>query len=98
MSSWFVYMIRAADESLYTGVATDVERRLKEHRDGVRGARYLRGRAPLELVYQCELEEQGLALRVESRLKKLPKADKESLVSSRPDRDGLLETLQITDS
>ena len=96
MSEWHLYVVRAADGSLYTGVATDVARRLDEHQAGARGARYLRGRAPLELVYERLIGDRGLALKLESRLKKLPKADKESLVLSDPDRHELLERMGIS--
>lgn len=61
--AWHVYIVRTRDGSFYTGVTTDVARRLAEHRaaDG-RGARFLRGRAPLEIVYRRMLGEHGLAL------------------------------------
>jgi putative endonuclease len=97
MSHWSVYMVRAADGSLYTGVATDVDRRFEEHsQGGPRAARYLRGRGPLELLYQARLGEQGLALRVEGRLKRLDKSAKEDVVRSRPDPDELLDLLNLS--
>lgn len=96
MSDWHVYVVRAADESLYTGIATDVARRLEEHRDGgPRAARYLRGRSPLELVYLSRVGERGLALRVERRLKRLSKERKEALVASRPEAEELLALLGV---
>ena len=52
MTAWFIYIIRCADGSLYTGITTDVSRRFAEHaRSGPRAARYLRGRGPLTLVF-----------------------------------------------
>jgi putative endonuclease len=82
MSAWSVYLVRCSDGSLYTGVATDVERRLEEHERGEgRGAKYLRGRGPLELVLEHEVGERGDALRLEARIKKLSRARKELLVS-----------------
>jgi predicted GIY-YIG superfamily endonuclease len=51
MGEWSVYLIRAAGDVLYTGIATDVDRRIEEHRTG-RGSKYLRGRGPLVLVYR----------------------------------------------
>jgi putative endonuclease len=96
MSEWSVYMVRAGDGSLYTGVATDVDRRFGEHsQGGPRAARYLRGRGPLELLYQARLGGQGLALRVEGRLKRLDKAAKEGVASTRPDPEVLLSLLGL---
>jgi putative endonuclease len=77
MKTWSVYLLRCADGSLYTGIATDVSRRLAEHAEGEKGAKYLRGRGPLELVFHQEIGDRGLALKVEHRVKRLPKADKE---------------------
>ncbi len=74
-------MVRCRYNSLYTGIATDVTRRLQEHRDGALGARYLRGRAPLELVGQWTVGDRSMALRVERRLKRLDKAAKEQLLA-----------------
>jgi putative endonuclease len=92
-------MVRAADGSLYTGVATDVDRRFEEHsQGGQRAARYLRGRGPLELLYQALLGEQGLALRVEGRLKRLDKADKEEIVRWHPDPEALLGLLDLSNT
>ncbi|MBC8328968.1 MAG: GIY-YIG nuclease family protein [Planctomycetes bacterium] len=79
MDSWFLYLVRCADGSLYTGIATDVERRFEVHRSG-KGARYLRGRGPLELVFRQPAGSRGLALQLESRVKRLAKRDKEALV------------------
>ena len=80
-TSWFIYLVRCKDGTLYTGIATDVARRLAEH-DGStgRGAKYLRGRQPLELLLARELGSRESALRVEHRIKRLPRAGKESLV------------------
>jgi putative endonuclease len=77
---WYLYIIRCRDGSLYTGIATDVARRLAAHRAG-KGAKYLRGRGPLTLVYQTRIGSKALALRVERRVKALPKAKKEQLVA-----------------
>ena len=77
---WWVYVVRCGGGALYTGIATDVERRLAEHRAG-RGAKALRGRGPLELVLAREVGGRGLALRVEALVKRLGKADKERLAA-----------------
>jgi len=79
MTTWSVYLLRCADGSLYTGIATDVSRRLAEHAEGDRGAKYLRGRGPLELVFHQKIGDRSLALRVEHRVKQFPKAYKEDL-------------------
>jgi putative endonuclease len=95
--AWHVYIVRARDGSLYTGVTTDVARRLGEHgAAGGRAARYLRGRSPLELVYRCRLGERGLALSVEWRLKRQPRAAKQAIVTGRPTRRALLRALGVT--
>lgn len=94
--AWHVYIVRARDGSLYTGVTTHVARRLAEHAgDGGRGARYLRGRGPLAVVYRRKLGDRGLALRVEWRLKRQRRAEKESIVSGRLSRRALLRRLGV---
>lgn len=74
-------MLRCGDGSLYTGIATDVTRRLEEHRADA-GAKYLRGRGPLEVVFQSEVGSRSLATRVELRIKKLSRSAKEDLISA----------------
>ena len=77
--SWFVYMLRCGDGSLYTGSTDDVSRRLEVHRSG-KGAKYTRGRGPLELVYQEELPDKSAALKREYAIKQLRRAEKEQLL------------------
>jgi putative endonuclease len=79
MTIWSLYLLRCADGSLYTGIATDVSRRFAQHADGERGAKYLRGRGPLELIFHREIGDRSLALRIEHRVKQFPKAYKEDL-------------------
>ena len=96
MSEWHIYLIRTGDGSLYAGVTTDVARRFSEHRaDGGRCARYLRGKAPLQLVFKKRLGSRSLALKAESRIRKLPKHRKEQIVRSNPSRRKLVEQLFI---
>ena len=76
--AWYVYMLRCGDGSLYTGITDDVYRRLEAHRSG-RGAKYTRGRGPLELVYVEEQPDKSSALRREIQLKGQPRAYKLSL-------------------
>lgn len=78
---WYLYMVRCRDGNLYTGIATDVERRLAEHR-AEKGAKYLRGRGRLRLVYQQRIGTRGAALKIERQVKKWPKHRKERLVAS----------------
>ena len=84
---WYVYMIRADDRSLYTGVTTNVERRLAEHKAEAsgpyRGARALRGKRHLKLVYSFAATDQSQALKLEYAIKQLRKARKEALVAGR---------------
>jgi len=81
MVRWYVYMIRCGDGTLYTGTTTDVDRRFAEHQaSGPRAARYLRGRGPLQLVLTVEAGDRGAALRLEHRIKGLPRAQKETLI------------------
>jgi putative endonuclease len=80
VSTWSVYLVRCADDSLYIGISTDVDRRLRQHRKGRRGARYLRGRVPIELVYSQPVGDRSCASRIEVRLKQLAKRDKERLL------------------
>ena len=96
MAQWYLYMIRTGNGSLYTGVATDVDRRLAEHRTGgTRCARYLRGKGSLRLVYKRRLGGLGLALRAERCIKRLRKLQKEQIVRSNPGRSELIARLGI---
>lgn len=91
---WSVYLVRARGGVLYAGITTDLERRMQMHTAG-KGAKFLRGRGPLELVYSRKLGAHGLALRVERRLKGLTKTEKEALVRSAPPRAKLLKLLRL---
>jgi len=75
----FVYVLRCADESLYTGYTTDVERRVDEHDRGD-GAKYTRGRTPVELVHVEAFDSQSAAMSREWEVKQLSRAEKEALV------------------
>lgn len=77
--SWYVYMLRCGDGTLYTGVTDNVERRLAAHRAG-KGAKYTRGRGPLELVWQEEVPDKSAALRREYQIKRLTRQEKEKLI------------------
>lgn len=81
-SVWYLYILRCKDESLYTGITTDVERRLEVHRSG-KGAKYTRGRGPLELVYQETCGTHSDALKREWEIKQLTKAQKQQMIQEK---------------
>lgn len=80
MSDWFVYMVRCADNSLYTGIATDLARRVAQHNgtEGL-GARYTRSRRPVELVFCEKSVSRSAASQRERQIKQLSKTAKEAL-------------------
>ena len=86
MPDWYLYIIRCRDDTLYTGISTDVDRRLTQHQsEGYAGSRYLKGRGPLSLVFKEKLGSRSLALRVEHRVKRMTKARKEKLIKGAKD-------------
>ena len=83
MSDWYLYLIRCADDTLYTGISTDVDRRFAQHQsEGFAGSRYLKGRGPLSLVFKEKIGSRSLALKVEHRVKRMTKARKEKLIKA----------------
>ncbi len=96
MSDWSIYMLRCADGTYYTGIATDVSRRISEHEHGKRGAKYLRGRGPLELVYQRAVGDRSIATKIEYSVKQLSRTDKEDLQRLPSLIDELLSELDRT--
>ena len=78
--NWFLYILRCRDGSLYTGITTDVQARLEAHRAG-KGAKYTRGRAPLELVYSENCGDHSAALRREIEVKSLSRTEKMELIN-----------------
>ena len=85
-SMHYVYILRCADDTLYTGWTTDVERRVAVHNSG-KGAKYTRARLPVELVYTEEFEDKIEAQKREYAIKQLTRAEKESLIESSVDED-----------
>lgn len=82
---WFVYILRCADGSLYTGVTTDLQRRLQEHNgNSKRAARYTRVRQPVELVYNEPAADRASACSRESQIKKLSRQQKLQLINQYP--------------
>ena len=81
VSDWYVYMVRCADDSLYTGITRDVEKRVDEHNCSDQlGAKYTRFRRPVKLVYQETLPSRSAATRREIEIKGLSRQEKESLI------------------
>ena len=78
---WFVYMLRCKNDSLYTGVTTDVERRFKEHTSLKTGAKYTKANTPRSIVFIEPCDSRSTAQKRESEIKRLTKIEKEVLVS-----------------
>jgi predicted GIY-YIG superfamily endonuclease len=81
--SYFVYILRCGDDTLYTGSTDNVERRLAVHQSG-KGAKYTRSRHPLTLVYREEVEDKSAALKREAAIKKLTRTQKLNLIAENP--------------
>jgi putative endonuclease len=81
--NWQIYIILCSDNSLYTGITTDIERRLRQHADG-RGAKYFRGRRPTRLLYLESGHTRSSAARRELAIKRMKRAAKFLLADSRP--------------
>jgi putative endonuclease len=86
MDGWTVYVLRCGDNSLYTGVTTDLQRRLNEHNhDNKLAANYTRSRRPVKLVYRELYNTRSEALKREMTIKRLSKAQKERLITAHAD-------------
>ncbi len=81
MNNWSVYIIHCSDDSLYTGISTDVEKRYQQHAL-LQGAKYFRGRKPKKLVYQENDHDRSSASKREIEIKKLKRSDKVLLILS----------------
>ncbi|GKW07980.1 GIY-YIG nuclease family protein [Pectobacterium carotovorum] len=82
-SHWYLYILRTVAGTLYTGITTDVSRRLNQHQTG-KGAKALRGKGELTLVFHCLVGDRSDALKLEYRIKQLSKNQKERLVQDQP--------------
>ena len=91
MQKWYLYIVRCRNGSLYTGIATDVERRFAEHQAN-KGSKYLRGRGPLKLVFKKQIGKKELALKFERLVKRLPKLKKEKLIKANNDNNKFFST------
>ena len=78
---FYVYILRCADDSLYCGYTTDVEKRFEKHKSG-KGAKYTRSHLPLEIVYIEEFESKSDALKRECEIKSMTRSQKEKLINS----------------
>lgn len=79
MSTWNVYILRCADETLYTGITNHLAARVKAH-NGAGGAKYTRARQPVVLAWHTSCRSQGAALSLEYAIKQLPRPQKQALI------------------
>ena len=77
---WFVYILQCSDKTLYTGVTTDIERRIEEHNTGNKGAKYTAARRPVKLVYSEHLDSRSEAQQREHQIKSLTRQQKQKLI------------------
>lgn len=87
MKQWIVYMVQCSDNTLYTGITTDLDRRLAEHNGATKGARYTRSRQPVTLVYSEYQPDRSAASAREYQIRTLPRAAKQALIRSRADSE-----------
>ena len=83
MNKWFVYIVECADGTLYTGITTDIDRRLLEHNYGSRSAKYTRSRRPVKLIWHIEFENRSAASKKEARIKKMARANKLEMINKK---------------
>ena len=80
--SYFVYILECSDKSLYTGITTDIKKRLEEHNTSSKGAKYTKARRPVKLLYSETSENRSTASKREYAIKKLTRAKKISLIQT----------------
>lgn len=80
-NTWYLYILRCKDNTLYTGITTDVEKRFEAHQSG-KGAKYTRGRGPLELVYREQCSSHSEALKRECAVKAMTRQQKQDLIAT----------------
>ena len=93
-----LYIVRCADDTLYTGIATDVSNRIAQHEEGARGAKCLRGKGPLRLEFNEPVGDRSSALRLEYRVKQLSRQQKEALIRGDQSLSALLDTPESAES
>jgi putative endonuclease len=84
---WFVYILECIDGSLYTGITTSLDRRVFEHNQTSKGAKYTRSRRPVKLVAHCLVKDRSTALRLESKVKSLKKSEKIAYLTKEKSND-----------
>ncbi|MDD3999177.1 MAG: GIY-YIG nuclease family protein [Candidatus Shapirobacteria bacterium] len=82
---YFVYIVLCSDNTLYTGITSDLIRRVKEHNSSKLGAKYTKGRRPVKLIYQKKFENRSEALIEEARVKKLSRKEKLDFITKNKD-------------
>ncbi|MEL7332325.1 MAG: GIY-YIG nuclease family protein [Cyanobacteria bacterium J06560_2] len=95
MAVWSFYFVRTRQNCLYAGITTDVSKRFSEHQSGKKGAKYLRAKGPLQLVYSVDIGSRSLASKVEYRVKRLTKIKKEQIVVEALSAKTLLALLKL---
>lgn len=91
-ATFSLYIVRCADDTLYTGIAADVSKRISEHETSARGAKYLRGKGPLKLEFSEVVGNRATASTLEYRVKRLSRAQKQDIIDGRRLLDGLLHS------
>ena len=81
VGDWFLYVVECSDGTLYTGVTIDVTRRIREHNNPSRGAKYTRSRRPVNLVYHTDFPDRATACKAEAKFKKLSRKQKLEVVN-----------------
>lgn len=79
---YHLYILKCSDGSLYTGITTDLKRRVGEHNGGITGAKYTRARRPVSVVYSRRFQNRANASREEARIKSLTRSEKLKLINS----------------
>jgi len=81
MPSWYVYLVKCCDGTFYTGMSTDVKRRVQEHNGSKKGAKYTKSRRPVYLVWHWKCIDRSHAQFIERKIKKLSRSQKEDIVN-----------------
>ena len=82
MNKYYLYILKCSDKTLYTGITTDLDRRVEEHNTSALGAKYTNGRRPVKLMYSKKFKSRSEASKEESRIKKLSRLEKIKLTKS----------------
>jgi putative endonuclease len=82
MNKYYLYILKCADQTLYTGITTNLKRRIEEHNTNKLGAKYTSGRRPVELIYSREFNSRSEATKEEVLIKKLPRSEKIALIKN----------------